>query len=127
MKPHTPKNEFQRLIQATINSLKGYKRVWRDEAAFRFQLVVLLIILPPAWMLATSWIMFSILVGSWALVLVAELGNSAIEAAIDRIGPEEHDLAAKAKDAGSAMVLTMMLISGGIWLAVIADRVYGTI
>ncbi len=123
MKPHTPKNEIQRLVQATVNSLKGYQRVWRDEAAFRFQLVILLIVLPLAWILSTSWVVFSLLVGSWALVLVAELGNSAIEAAIDRIGPEEHDLAAKAKDAGSAMVLTAMLISGGFWMAVLADRI----
>ena len=127
MKPHTPKNELQRLIQATINSLKGYRRVWRDEAAFRFQVVVLLVMLPLAWIIANSWLVYVVLVGSWAMVLVAELGNSAIEAAIDRIGPEQHDLAAKAKDAGSAMVLTSMLISGGIWLAVVADLVTGSI
>jgi diacylglycerol kinase (ATP) len=122
MKPHTPKNELQRLVQATFNSLKGYRRVWRDEAAFRFQLVVLIMIIPLAWLVASNWTIFALLVGSWSLVLVAELGNSAIEAAIDRIGPEVHDLAAKAKDAGSAMVLTTMLISGFVWLAVLADR-----
>jgi diacylglycerol kinase (ATP) len=126
MKPHTPDNELERLVQATNNSMKGYRRVWRDEAAFRFQLVVLVVSLPLAWFLANSWTTFALLVGSWSLVLVAELGNSAVEAAIDRIGPEEHDLAAKAKDAGSAMVLTMMLISGGIWLAVFADRLGNT-
>lgn len=127
MKSHTPKNEVQRLIRATINSMKGYRRVWCDEAAFRFQLVVLVTILPLAWWIADSWTIFALLVGSWSLVLVAELGNSAIEAVIDRIGPEQHDLAAKAKDAGSAMVLTSMLISGGIWIAVIADRLAGAI
>jgi diacylglycerol kinase (ATP) len=126
VKPHTPKNELQRLIQATINSMKGYRRVWLDEAAFRFQVVVLIVTLPVAWLIANSWLIYAVLVGSWAMVLVAELGNSAIEAAIDRIGPEQHDLAAKAKDAGSAMVLTSMLISGGVWLAVIADLVTGT-
>jgi diacylglycerol kinase (ATP) len=122
MKPHTPNNEIERLVQATVNSIKGYRRVWRDEAAFRFQLVVLAASLPLAWFLASTWTLYALLVGSWSLVLVAELGNSAIEAAIDRIGPEEHELSAKAKDAGSAMVLTMMLISGGVWFAVLADR-----
>jgi len=77
---------------------------------------------PIAGWLAESWFQFAILVSSWVLVLATELGNSAIEAAIDRIGPEQHDLAAKAKDAGSAMVMTAMLIAGGIWLAVLADR-----
>lgn len=122
MKPHTPNNELQRLVQATIKSVKGYRRVWRDEAAFRFQIVILILILPLAWLIAHSWTVFALLVGSWSLVLVAELGNSAIEAVVDRVGPEMHDLAAKAKDAGSAMVLTAMLMSGFVWLAVLADR-----
>jgi len=58
-------------------------------------------------------------------VLAAELGNSAIEAVVDRVGREEHDLAGKAKDAGSAMVMTAMLIAGLVWLAVILDRLGG--
>jgi diacylglycerol kinase (ATP) len=118
----TPPNELIRLVYATRNSLKGYRRVWRDEAAFRFQAIVLFAIVPIAWWLAESWLMFALLVGSWLLVLAAELGNTGIESAVDRIGREEHDLAAKAKDSGSAMVMTAMIISGGVWLAVLADR-----
>ncbi|MDT8449533.1 MAG: diacylglycerol kinase [Wenzhouxiangellaceae bacterium] len=122
MNPDAPRNEFARLAYATRNSLRGYTRVFRDEAAFRFQVVALIVLLTPAWWLARSWLEFVLLVAAWTLVLAAELGNSAIEAAIDRIGPEEHDLAAKAKDAGSAMVMTAMIIAGAVWLAVIADR-----
>ena len=122
MNPRAPTNEFHRLIYATRNSLKGYARVFRDEAAFRSQTIVLIVVSPLAWWLAQNWFQFAALMASWGLVLAAELGNSAVEAAIDRIGPEEHDLAAKAKDAGSAMVMTAMLISALIWLAVIADR-----
>ncbi|PKL96403.1 MAG: diacylglycerol kinase [Gammaproteobacteria bacterium HGW-Gammaproteobacteria-8] len=122
MNPATPKNELARLVYATRNSLQGYARVFRDEQAFRMQIAVLIVILPIAAWLAEDWLQFAILVASWALVLVAELGNSAIEATIDRIGTEYHDLAAKAKDAGSAMVMTAMLIAGGVWLAIIADR-----
>lgn len=118
----TPRNELTRLIYATRNSIKGYRRVWRDEAAFRFQLVVLVVAAPVAWWIAATWTEFALLLGSWLLVLAAELGNSGIEAAVDRIGRQEHDLAAKAKDAGSAMVMTSMILAGGIWLAVIADR-----
>jgi diacylglycerol kinase (ATP) len=122
MNPAAPKNELARLAYATRNSLQGYIRVFRDEQAFRMQVAVLILTMPVAAWLAEDWFGFAILVASWALVLAAELGNSAIEATIDRIGPEHHDLAAKAKDAGSAMVMTTMLIAGGIWLAVIADR-----
>ncbi len=122
MNPDAPRNELVRLMYATRNSLKGYARVFRDEAAFRFQIAILVIAIPLAGWLAGSWIEYALLVGSWALVLAFELGNSGIEAAVDRIGHETHDLAAKAKDAGSAMVMTAMLVSGGIWLAVIAER-----
>jgi len=123
--PDSPSNEFRRLIYATRNSLKGYARVFRDEAAFRFQTIVLIIATPVAGWLSGSWTEFALLIGSWALVLTAELGNSAIEAVVDRIGHQPHDLAGKAKDAGSAMVMTAMLISGGVWLAVIVDRFGG--
>ncbi len=122
MKPRTPRNEFTRLVYATRNSLKGYARVFRDEAAFRFQLVVLVVLIPLAGLLADSALEFMLLVGAWVLVLVAELGNSAIEAAVDRIGEEEHDLSAKAKDAGSAMVMTMMMLTGAVWLAALIDQ-----
>ncbi|MDT8439869.1 MAG: diacylglycerol kinase [Wenzhouxiangellaceae bacterium] len=122
MNPDAPKNELQRLAYATRNSLAGYARVFRDEAAFRFQSVVLLLAIVLGGWLAQSWTEYALLVGSWALAMALELGNSGIEAAIDRIGPERHELAAKAKDAGSAMVMTAMLVSGAIWLAVIADR-----
>lgn len=120
-----PRNEFARLAYATRNSLKGYARVWRDEGAFRFQLVVLVVAVPIALGIARDWLELALLVGSWLLVLAAELGNTAVEAAVDRSGREEHDLAAKAKDAGSAMVMTAMIVAGGIWLALAADRFAG--
>jgi len=125
MKSRAPRNEIQRLIYATRNSLKGYVRVFRDEAAFRTQMTVLVAVIPLAVWLGQSWTEFALLVGSWTLVLAAELGNSAIEAVVDRVGREEHDLAGKAKDAGSAMVMTAMLIAGLVWLAVILDRLGG--
>lgn len=118
-------NELQRLVYATRNSLRGYARVWADEAAFRFQIVVLIILVPLAWWLAESWSTFALLLLVWVLVLAGELANSAVEAAIDRIGPEEHPLAAKAKDAGSALVMTLMIAAGGVWLAVLVDRLSG--
>lgn len=125
MKSRTPRNEFKRLIYATRNSLKGYACVFRDEAAFRFQCVILVVLIPLGAWLAESWSHYVLLIGSWVLVLAAELGNSAIEAAIDRIGEEVHELSAKAKDAGSAMVMTLMMLAIAVWLAALADR-FGT-
>lgn len=121
-RPYAPRNELAQLAYATRNSLRGYARVWRDEAAFRFQCGVLIALLPAAYGLAADWLQFALLVAGWVLVMAAELGNTAVEAAVDRGGREEHDLAAKAKDAGSAMVMTAMFIAGGVWLAVLADR-----
>ncbi len=125
MKPGTPKNEFKRLLYATRNSLKGYVRVWRDEAAFRFQTVVMVALVPLAAWVAESWSEFAWLLFVWGLVMAAELGNSAIEAVVDRIGIEVHDLSGKAKDAGSAMVMTLMLLAIAVWLAALFDHFAG--
>jgi len=114
-------NELQRLINATRNSLAGYRQVFRDEAAFRFQCLILLLIVPLALWLARDLIEVATLLGVWLLVLLAELGNSAIEAAIDRVSTERHPLSAKAKDAGSAMVMTAMIIAALVWLGFLLD------
>ncbi len=119
-------NELQRLINATRNSLAGYRQVFRDEAAFRTQCVILLLIVPLALWLARDLTEAATLIGVWLLVLLAELGNSAIEAAIDRVSTERHPLSAKAKDAGSAMVMTAMIIAALVWLGFLLDRFVAT-
>ncbi len=121
-KPGTPRNELKRWVFATRNSLAGYRTVFRDEAAFRAQVTALVVLLPLAVWLAESWTQFALLVGIWILVLAGELVNSAIEAVVDRIGPEHHPLSGKAKDAGSALTLTLMLLAGLVWGAVLVDR-----
>jgi len=115
-------NELQRLINATRNSLAGYRQVYQDEPAFRFQCLLLLFVVPLAAWLARSVSEAAMLIAVWLLVLLAELGNSAIEAAIDRVSEERHPLSAKAKDAGSAMVMTAMIIAALVWLAVLLER-----
>jgi len=122
-KPGAPSNELRRWVFATGNSIKGYRAVWRDEAAFRAELIVLMLLVIPAWWLAQSWTQFALLLGVWILVMAGELINSAIEASIDRIGPEMHTLSGKAKDAGSALVLTLMILAALIWAGMLADRV----
>jgi len=121
-KPQTPTNEWRRLIFATKNSIQGYRQVFQDEVAFRAQIVVFVFIVPVATWLARGFVEWVLLVGVWMLVLAGELLNSAIEAAIDRIGPEHHPLSAKAKDAGSACTLTLMILAGMVWLGVALER-----
>jgi len=121
-KPGVPRNEFKRWIFATRNSLAGYRVVFRDEAAFRSQVLALIGLVPLAAWLADSWTLFALLIGCWILVLAGELVNSAIEAVVDRIGSEHHPLSAKAKDAGSALTLTLMGLTAVVWVAVAADR-----
>jgi len=89
---------------------------------FRAEVMNLLLLPFPAWWLAENWTTFVVLIGAWVLVLAGELINSAIEASIDRIGPEIHQLSGKAKDAGSALVLTLITLAGLVWLGVLADR-----
>ena len=77
---------LNRLVQATVVSLIGLRDVYRSEVAFRQELLVLLLVIPAAWLLTSVGVERALLIGSWMLVIVVEMVNSAIEAAIDRIG-----------------------------------------
>lgn len=122
MIPESPRSALHRVTWATRNSLKGYRAVWRDEQAFRMLFYILLALIPLAAVVAASLVQFALLIFMWLLVLIVELANSAIEAAVDRMGAESHPLAAKAKDAGSAMTMTTMLAAGFVWLMVALDN-----
>lgn len=78
--------------------------------------------LPLAFWLGRTWVETALLAASVVLVLVVELLNTAVEAAIDRIGPEWHDLSKRAKDMGSAAVLLSLLLCLGIWVAALVHR-----
>lgn len=113
--PPKSHNEFGRMIRATGHSLRGIRQVWRDEPAFRTEAVVLVPLIALAAWLASGALEFALLVGVWLLVMAGELVNSAIEATIDRIGPEHHELSGKAKDAGSAVVMCLLVIAALVW------------
>jgi diacylglycerol kinase (ATP) len=81
------------------------------------------VLLPLAFWLGRSWVETALLAGSVLLVLIVELLNTGIETAIDRIGPEWHDLSKRAKDMGSAAVLLSLLLCGGIWVAALVAEV----
>lgn len=107
---------FNRMWHATGYSLSGLRAGW-DEAAFRLEACLSFVLLPLAFWVGRSWVEVALLAGSVLLVMIVELLNTAVETAIDRIGPDWHHLSKRAKDMGSAAVFLSLLIAGGIWLA----------
>ncbi len=114
--------DIGRLWAATGYSINGLKASFQQEAAFRLEILLSIIILPGAWYLGRDGLERSLLVGSWLLVLVVELLNSAIESIVDRISSEQHVLSGRAKDQASAAVLIALFIPATIWLAILLDR-----
>lgn len=112
--PQKARRGLNRVIHAFGYSLAGLKAGWH-ETAFRQEAVLSLFLLPCAFLLGQSWLERSMLVATVVLVMVVELLNTGIESAIDRIGPEWHDLSKRAKDMGSAAVLLSLLLCAGTW------------
>ncbi len=119
--PHKARTGLNRWIHAFGYSLQGLKAGW-GEKAFRSEACAAVIMIPGAFWLGNSWPEVAMLAGSVLLVLIVELLNTGIEAAIDRIGPELHDLSKRAKDMGSAAVLLSLLLCAGVWLAALYQR-----
>lgn len=117
MKPRV--TGIRRLINASHYSWLGLKAAWQSEAAIRQEIVALIILLPIALLLPVNPTEKAVLVFSALLVLVIELINSALEAVVDRIGKELHELSGKAKDIGSAAVLVALIIAGLVWLIIL--------
>ncbi len=116
MNQPTPKPKgIARILKAFFYSLQGLKDTCKTEAAFRQELLLAVVMLPLAFWLGKTPTEQAILIGTLFLVLIVELLNSAIEAVVDRIGPEFHVLSGKAKDAGSAAVLITLLLTFICW------------
>lgn len=113
---------LRRVISAARNSLAGLAEAIRCEDAFRQELVLAAILLPLGLWLGRGGMERALLVGSVLLVLIVELLNSAVEATVDRISFENHRLAKRAKDIGSAAVLITLLNAALVWLLVVIDR-----
>lgn len=105
----------RRIVAATLASLAGLKAAVRHEAAFRQELAAAAVLIPAAWLLPVAAPGKALMVASVLLVLVVELLNSAIEAAVDRISLERHPLAGRAKDYGSAAVLLALANAVIVW------------
>jgi diacylglycerol kinase (ATP) len=107
---------LNRVWHALGYSIQGLKAAW-FEKAFRQEAVAAFFLIPAAFWLGRNWIEIALLIGTVLLVMVVELLNTGIESAIDRIGPEWHELAKRAKDMGSAAVLLTLLLCIGVWSA----------
>ena len=112
---------LSRIWFATGYSLKGLRAGWH-EPAFRFEAIAAIVMLPASFWLGRHWLEVAALAGSVLVVMIVELLNTAVEAAIDRIGPEYHDLSGRAKDMGSAAVMLSLVLMAGIWVAAIWAR-----
>lgn len=108
-----------RLFKAFGYSTKGLAACFKNEAAFRQEIAASVILIPLGLYLGATGVERALLVGSWLLVLLVELLNSAIEAVVDRIGHEHHELSGRAKDIGSATVLLAISLSAITWLLVL--------
>ncbi len=122
--PQKARSGFDRVWHAGLISLAGLRAGW-SEPAFRQEAIAAIVLLPAAFWLGRDWTETALLAGSVLLVMIVELLNTAVEAAIDRIGPEWHDLSKRAKDMGSAAVLLSLLLAGGIWLGALWQHFAG--
>ena len=117
--PHKGNRGLTRAIHAAKNSWNGFIFAYQEESAFRQELVLLVLLTPVALLLPVSVLEKALMISALLMVLAIELLNSSVEAAIDRISFEHHDLSKRAKDFGSAAVMLALLIAFIIWAAVI--------
>ena len=106
---------LRRIINAFGYSMKGMRAAFKHESAFRQETALLIILLPLAILLGQTIVDYSILIGSLLLVMIVELLNSAVEAVVDRVSEEQHKLAGRAKDMGSAAVFISLVNVIVIW------------
>ena len=113
--PHKGKTGLKRVWNAFFYSLDGFKAAWKHEDAFRQESLLALLLIPLALLLTDAALERALMIASVLLVLIVELVNSAIEATVDRISLESHQLAKRAKDIGSAAVLIALVNVLVVW------------
>jgi diacylglycerol kinase (ATP) len=118
--PHKGKTGLRRLVNATRYSIEGLKAAARHEDAFRQEVLAALVLVPLGLWLGAGGVAKALLAGSVLAVLVVELLNSAVEAVVDRVSLEDHLLAKRAKDMGSAAVMLSIAATVLVWTAVLA-------
>jgi len=111
-----------RLARAFGSTWRGLRAAWREEAAFRQECLLAIVVVPLGLWLGANGVERALLVGPMFIVLALELVNSAVEATVDRIGVERHPLSGIAKELGSAAVFVAFVMLGVCWLLVLYGR-----
>ena len=113
------------ILKAVIWSMAGIKAAWKNEQAFRWEAVIVLLMMPVGLWLGRSAVERALLIASSMSILIIELLNSAVEAVVDRIGPERHELSKRAKDMGSAAAFISMIAAVFVWGLIAYERFMG--
>jgi len=113
------KQGITRLINALGYSRDGLTAAWKNEAAFREEVLLAAVTIPLAFYLGRTGVDRALMIGSIILVLIVEILNSAVEAVVDKASPEKHELAKRAKDMGSAAVLLSLVNAAAVWACVL--------
>jgi diacylglycerol kinase (ATP) len=119
---HKGRTGLDRVPRATGYSLNGLKLAYTGESAFRQETWLALLMLPASFWLGRNWLEVAALAGTVWLVLIVELLNSSVEAVVDRVSFELHDLSKRAKDVASAAVFMSLVLCAGVWLAALWAR-----
>ena len=112
------------IIKAFEYTFAGLRAAWKNELAFRTEAIVIAIMLPVGIWLGRSAVEWALLIASCLLILITELLNSALEAVVDRIGPQRHELSKRAKDMGSAAAFLAMVNAAVVWGIIAFDRLF---
>lgn len=113
---------IRRILRAAVYSAQGFAHAWKHEAAFRQEVALTVVLMPIAIWLGQTVVERAALIGVCLIVLIVEFLNSAVEAAIDRFGEEQHELSGRAKDLGSAAVFVSLALVALVWGAVAYER-----
>jgi diacylglycerol kinase (ATP) len=119
--PFKGKTGLRRVWNALTYSLAGLKAAYLCEDAFRQEVILAALLIPAAFLLPVPWLGRGLMIASVLLVLIVELLNSAIEAVVDRVSLENHRLAKRAKDIGSAAVLVSLILVMAVWGCVLME------
>jgi len=123
--PFKGKTGVIRIVHALFNSLAGLQDAWRHESAFRQEILLAVVLIPTACVVHVSPVERALLIGAVLLVIIVELLNTGVEAAIDRISFEHHSLSKRAKDIGSAAVFVALVLLAVVWLLVLPPALAG--
>jgi len=115
---------IERIVKACGYSMAGFKAAWQEEAAFRQESLLMVVLFPLAFWLGDTVLEQMILIAVCVLVVIVELINSAVEAVVDRISDEQHVLSGRAKDMGSAAVFVSVLLAVFVWCGVILEHLF---